>query len=357
MKIETFVKERLGWNEYIKMPSLYFVENSIIGKIIRKLSTIGNHRTHKGHGLNISCKIVLPTCCQAHCSFCFNNLTRKTQCHDWTYFLHNLPITLDKIFENIGNRKISFDITGNEPTWDRVELNKALKILSSYKKKFPQSFEKIVVTTNGYGFTEYLAECMFKYNVDIVNISMHSTCYKERMEIFNTMNIPNNEKIVNIVRNLKRYGIKTTSVAVIYKPIENFENYIKEFSINSKCIGFDNTRIRINYTGDVETKNQFYDNFKKAPIDVCPGLMTKFLDFDNYKTNIYLGVKDLTEYVLGSEVILDDDGNLYLDYYKRNPLVIGGELWNKKLFKQILNSIIWNPKIWWDENKLENGTK
>ena len=163
---------------------------------------------------------------------------------------------------------------------------------------------------------------------------MHSTCHKERMEIFNTINIPNNEKIVNIIRSLRHYGIKTTSVAVIYKPIENFENYIKEFSINSKCLGFDNTRIRINYTGDVETRNQFYDNFKEVPIDVCPGLMTKFLDFDNYKTNIYLGVKDLTEYVLGSEIILDDDGNLYLDYMSIDGLAL-----SEKKAKKVSDSL------------------
>lgn len=343
--LEKFINQNLQWESIVKIPSVYFVENSIIGKIVRKISTIGNHRTHKGHGLHISCKIVLPTFCQANCSFCFNKVTRETQKHEWLAFTHNLCTSLSHIFTNINKRKISFDITGNEPTFDVEKLLEVLETLTTYKSMFPQNFEKIVITTNGFHLNDLLKK-RIEGIVDYINISLHSTDYEERCDIFKTDKIPNNLQIQFLNLDANQKGIETTSVAVISEPIKNFENFIERFSTDSKQLGFKNSRIRVDYKGDKETRNQFFDNFKNEPIDLCPGLMTKNIVYDEeYHTDIYLGVKDLTEFVIGSEIIIDDDGYCYLDYGKKYLLT-------DDIISDVLNKIYWNPKIWWDESKL-----
>lgn len=349
--IEHFIKDTLGWERFVKIPAPYFREHSLIGKIIRKLSTIGNHRTHKGHGLGISCKIVLPTYCQAHCPFCFNNITRKTQSHDWNLFFGNLERSLEYIIKHLKGRQVSFDITGNEPTFEVEQLQRTLFILKRFKIKYPNKISKIVLTTNGENLVELLTAddiISQQYGLDIINISIHTPHYLDRFDIFKTCDVPCNRELISINKFAHKLGIKTTSVKVVYKVEQDFEASISEFSKVSRSLGFDSTRVRLDYKGLKEARDQFYDNFKDLPIDVCPGLMSKHIVFGDYTTSMYLGVKDLTEFVLGSEIILDDDGIIYLDYEKRFPLT--------EDLSNLLNMIYWNPKIWWDENKLENGT-
>ena len=43
----------------------------------------------------------------------------------------------------------------------------------------------------------------------------------------------------------------------------------------------------------------------------------KTLTINGFNVNLYRGVKDLTECVIGSEIVIDDDGLIYLDYNKR----------------------------------------
>ena len=345
--LKKFIKTNLQWEDIIEVPSIYFIENSIIGKIFRKLTTIGNHTTHNGHGLHISCKIVLPTHCQADCAFCFNKITRETQMHDKDLFIQNLWSSLETIFKHIGRRKISFDITGNEPTFDLMLLDKVLLTLQHFKQNYPKSFAKVVITTNGYRLEELLDKDIDI--IDYINLSMHDSRYEERVKIFQTKQIPTNTQIMSLNQEAHSKGIATTAVVVIHKPVEDFENLIKDFSYLSKYLGFDNVRVRIDYKGNEETRNQFFNNFKNEPIDICPGLMTKSIAFDGLEnTNIYLGVKALTDYVIGSEVIIDDDGNLYMDYNKKFLIK------DYDIIDDLLNKIYWNPEIWWDESLLRN---
>ena len=50
------------------------------------------------------------------------------------------------------------------------------------------------------------------------------------------------------------------------------------------------------------------------------GLNSKFIKINNYPVNIYSGVPSLIDYVIGVEMVIDDDGKLYLDYNKEYPL-------------------------------------
>lgn len=280
---------------------------------------IDNNSTD-GHGHTLSVKIVIPCYCQAHCPFCFNNQTINTQVHDWTGFISNIHNSLNILFQNIHNRRISLDITGNEPTFNIEQFKQLMDILKFYKNIYQNNIDKIVLTTNGF----HLYECIpyMKNVIDIVNISLHHYNYKNRQDIFKTKYIPSDNDLKNIIEKLNNINISVTSVAVIYENII-FKNFVYDFAEFSKQIGFKDARIRINFTTNNQLiRDLFYINFENEKVCEQSGLSTKYLMIDNYSVNIYLGVTDLIDYVIGVEMVIDDDGKLYIDYNKRYPVNI-----------------------------------
>lgn len=269
-----------------------------------------------GHGHILSVKIVMPCYCQANCPFCFNNQTINTQKHDWHEFTSHIYNSFEDIFKTINNRKISIDITGNEPTFNINQFEELMEILYTIKKGYSNKIDKIILTTNGF----HLYECIPYMNnvIDIVNISLHHYDYNQRRKIFGTKYIPSNEDLKNIIKTLNNINITVTSVAVIYDNI-SMPQFVPSFAEFSKNVGFKNARIRINFTtSNSFIRNKFYDKITdNEKIVEQKGLSTKYLDFNGYNVNIYLGVTDLIDYVIGVELVIDDDGKLYIDYNKR----------------------------------------
>lgn len=263
---------------------------------------------------NLSVKIVIPTYCQAKCPFCFNYLTEDTQRHDYIMFLDNLDKSLKLITNNIKDRGITLNITGNEPTFNIFLLMKTMNIIKLYRDKV----SRIILSTNGfriYDSIDYINEV-----VDIVNISLHHYDYHERKKIFGTSTIPNDEDIKKIVNTLRENNISSTAVSVLYKDIGNFKDFYNHFTTWAKDLGFENVRIRSNYCSD----DAFFDNylnidFPSQDIITSNGLTTKTIT-DNktgFEAKLLKGVSDLTEYVIGAELVIDDDGKCYIDYNKR----------------------------------------
>ena len=266
-----------------------------------------------GHGGSLSVKVVVPSYCQANCSFCFNKLTKNTQKHDYEIFLDNLVKSLDMIVNNVTNRGITLDITGNEPTFDIFLFKELMNLIKEYKKYI----DKIVLTTNGYKLDKCIND-MIKV-IDIVNISVHHYDYLVRKKIFNTDNIPNDDCLKEIVSKLKNNNIKVTAVSVLDKEI-NFYEYYNKFTKWAKDIGFDDIRIRSNFCKN----DKFIDdiiNYKmnNEKISILDALTIKEINDleNNIKVYILKGVPDLTEYVIGTELVIDDDGLCYIDYNKR----------------------------------------
>ena len=273
---------------------------------------------HKeGHGSGLSVKIVLPCYCQAHCPFCFNNLTICTQKHNYEEFFSSLSHSLDLIFNNINNRPISLDITGNEPTFDVTVFSRLMDVLCKYKDKA----QKIVLTTNGFR----LKACLkyMKNVVDIVNISVHHYNYEIRKQIFWTLLIPDDNDLKSIVKILKDDGITCTAVAVLYQNIENFKEFYDNFMSWAVDLGFKDIRMRSNFCANDKFIDDIIDTkFEVDDISVLNGLTTKIITNKNtgFETYILKGVKDLTDYVIWAELVVDDDGKCYIDYNKRYPV-------------------------------------
>ena len=270
---------------------------------------------HKGHGNTLSIKVVIPTYCQANCDFCFNKSNNK-QCHDKDLFLKNLDISLSKIFNNI-KREFTIDITGNEPTFDVDLLKETLKIINKYKSYI----YKIVITTNGFRLNECLS---FIDMVDIINISVHHYDFNMRKNIFNTNKILNDADLKNVIGSLKRKKIHVSAVCVLNREISNFKDFYDNFTDWAISLGFNDTRIRSNYLRSDSFMNNIFDMDIGKIIESSdvPGLKSKKIydEKKDYYTYIFLGVESLVDYVVGAEMVIDDDGLLYLDYNKEYPV-------------------------------------
>lgn len=273
----------------------------------------------EGHGHTLSVKVVMPCFCQANCEFCFNKLTRETQLHDWNTFRSNLFMSLSTIFNTLNNRKISIDITGNEPTFNIKHFKQLMSDLAYFKTVWSSKIDKIVLTTNGYHLYECIRDMIDI--VDIVNISLHSPTYEGRMNIFKTKYIPSNEDLKNINKLLNEYCIKSTSVAVINHEC-SFKYIVEKFVEFSKEVGFIDTRIRLDFTTTNNLVKRLFDivKFDNETVYYQNGLDSKFFNIDGFGVSIYRGVPELIDYVIGVEMVIDDNGILYLDYNKKLPL-------------------------------------
>lgn len=285
-----------------------------------------------GHGDTLSVKMVLPTFCQARCMFCFNRYTAETQCHEWLQFMRSMSGSLAEVFKNSGHRKISLDITGGEPTFDPEKFTAFLdglyKVITYCKtmtidQALP-NIDKIVLTTNGYRLDEMLEKPEFLRTVDIVNISMHHYDYLRRQEIFGTKIIPSNGDIYRINYKLHKHHKKATAVAVVYAGEFNgveFNGFVRKFAHEALNLGFDDVRIRLDYMDTGHNEDLFDVEFPQESIFETDALKVKTIQGLELPVNIYKGVPDISQYVVGPEMIIDDNGLLYLDYIKEKPIM------------------------------------
>lgn len=270
-----------------------------------------------GHGDSLSVKVVIPCYCQAKCKFCFNKLTHATQQHNYEEFFNNLVKSLDLIVENLADkRNISLDITGNEPTFDIEVFKKFLNIIAPYKKYF----NKVVMTTNGFHLKELVP--YMKDIIDIVNISIHHYDYNERIDILGTHFIPNNNELKTLITNLNDNNITVTAVTVLYKEYDNnFKKFFDNFTFWAKDLGFKDVRMRSNfYSNDPWIDKILYDiHIEEESLNSVNALTTKIIKDkrNGYETRILKGVESILKYVIGPELVIDDDGMLYVDYNKK----------------------------------------
>ena len=276
---------------------------------------IDPNQYHKGHGNALSVKVVIPTYCQANCDFCFNKSNKKQQ-HDTDKFLKNLNISLSKIFNNV-KREFTIDITGNEPTFNVELLKNTLDIINKYRS----FISKIVLTTNGFKLMDCLS---FIDMVDIINISVHHYDFNIRKEIFKTNNILNDSQLKSIISDLKKQKIIVSAICVLNKEVNDFKSFYNRFSDWAINLGFNDVRIRSNYFRNDSFMDKIYDMNIGEIIEASnvPGLKSKKI-YDrkrNYYTYIFIGIESLVNTVIGLEIVIDDDGLLYIDYNKEYPI-------------------------------------
>lgn len=272
----------------------------------------------------ISVKLVIPSGCNANCEFCYMKDKKIQRTFDRESFLKNFISSIEFIIQEIGNKNpVSLDITGNEPTFDTELLKNVLIRLKDFQIK--DKVLRTTITTNGYRLKEVVP--YFNEVVDYVNISVHDYRPDRRKTILGCETLSDDD-YKEIISNLENIGIKTSAVAVIYNPIENFSDWRDEFIDWCKYKGFIGLRIRHDvYKSDKELFEKYmYEAMKDGRFKIITHETTvdshwcRLRRFDGFRVFFLCGVAETYIYTKGIEYCIDDDGLLYADFYKRIPI-------------------------------------
>ena len=292
---------------------------------INRLNILLNHNIRKDFNNVVTIKLIIPSRCNANCSFCYVNSYKDNIVINKENFLNNFIYSLNKVVSRIdGSFPISLDITGNEPTFDTNLLKKTLDILRN--SPVLSKFCRVTITTNGYNLGEVINDLAGVVNY--VNISVHDYNKTIRKNIFNTPNVLDDVDYKHIIFELLKYNIECSAVAVITEENPMYSNWINRFISWCKDVGFVSLRIR---------NNSFNSNRKEFDIKVDSRIIDCKLEIINKETNndsnwcrvsdkdgflVYFlnGVLNTYEVSKGIEYIIHEDGNAYMDYYKKIPL-------------------------------------
>lgn len=271
---------------------------------------------------NLSIKLVIPGGCDFKCPFCFNKMNTETRVTGREGFMQNFMKSLKEVAKAARkynpSRRISLDITGNEPTLDIGLLRYVLKKVGENRS----IFNSVVLTSNGYNLGILNDTGRMRKVVDIVNISVHHYKTEERFKAFGRGTVALlDEHYLDIMEALDCLEIKKTAVAVLYKPLEEgFRDFIVNFVEWCKYVGFDDIRIRSNFYSDDDFFTRYInDDMFVGEIESKAGLVTKTFEVNGMQITMMKGVESLVPYVVGVEVVVDDDGMPYIDYGKKYP--------------------------------------
>lgn len=272
----------------------------------------------------ITVKLVIPSGCNARCSFCYMNDSKLHMQYDRDVFLDNFLASITEILDRVGNKNpVSLDITGNEPTYDPELLKTVLEILkqSGIKKRLL----RVTITSNGYHLREVIP--YLDGVVDYVNISVHDFRLDKRRQIMGWQTLSFSE-YREIVRSLREHNITTSAVSVIHKPIENFRGWLSTFVEWCKEAGFIALRLRYNVFWD---NPEIFDKYMADTIanekyavithELTPDShWCRLRRNDGFRLFFLRGVPDTSVVTKGIEYVVDDDGKAYCDFYKETRL-------------------------------------
>ena len=280
----------------------------------------------------LSVKLVLPSPCQAKCKFCYigqkdydNQVGR-----DSDYNVVAIVKTLRKIMTAALDRPISIEITGGEPTSNIANLARLMNELADQGITTDKQVKRITLTTNGYRLGNVLD--IIGGVVDYVNVSLHSTNYDERKEIFGTDKIPDDWTIPAFAEELYKRGIDMSGVFVVNDFSMGFDKFD---TANLWCQehGLVSTRWRSNvFMPNKVTLKQFTEQladtglYKLIVYEEAKDSSYSILTRDGSHL-VYLldGVEDSTQTSLGVSVLIRADGKAFHDASCNMPVINFGE--------------------------------
>lgn len=277
----------------------------------------------KDYNKVISIKLVIPSVCNAKCPFCYNK-NRTVSFNQQKQFLDDFIDSLDDVIKRIdGKNLISVDITGGEPTLDFHLLTNVLIKLRDYNIK--SKVLRVTMTTNGTNLDKVIP--YMKGVVDYVNISVHDWRFEKREEIFGFY--LRDLYYQNTIKKLNRIGITASASAVIFKEIDDFDQWRDHFIDWAKKLGFISVRFRC----DVFWKNSdVFDSYlmesmnETDKFDVINHENTtdshwcRLRRKDGMRVFFLHGVLDTSIKTKGIEYVIDTNGHCYCDYYRRTKI-------------------------------------
>lgn len=161
---------------------------------------------------NPNFSIVVPGGCNGNCEFCF--WKNDKACGNYTQQLRE---TLD----SMPSQFYQLSLTGGEPTLSPY-FEDILENINTDK------WTHTVLTTNGTNLKKYIPQLEGK--IQHVNISRHHYDEKVNESVFDSVSIPSNDKIRELVVELNKVGIDVTFSAVLTEHLstkEDIKKYIK----------------------------------------------------------------------------------------------------------------------------------
>ncbi len=310
----------------ISMDDLYYHSQNDEDKRVRdiglnRFNILKDYTIREDFNNVVTLKLFIPSSCNAKCSFCYMNDYGIKIAHDKEAFLNNFIDSITKLLLRLDSVfPVSLDITGNEPTFDVDLLKEVFHKLRNYKYLY--KIDRITMTTNGFNLDKVLNDL---YGVvDYVNISIHDYVSSNRDKIFGTK-ILSDDDLKDIVLNLHDKGIDTSAVSVIHKDIDNFTNFMENFISYCKDIGFKSLRFR----NDVFWKDSKFLEYMKIGINKYHVIQSentndstwcRLSDDNGFFIFFLKGVIDTSLVSKGIEYVINDDGIIYADFYKRTKL-------------------------------------
>lgn len=290
-----------------------------------RLNILLDYNIRKDFNNVVTIKLIIPSGCNANCSFCYVNSYKDNITINKENFLNNFIYSLNKVVSRIdGAFPISLDITGNEPTFDIELLKKTLNILRN--SPILSKFCRVTLTTNGYNLLQVINE--LAGTVNYVNISVHDYSKNIRKNIFNTTDILDDVDYKHIIFGLLKYNIECSAVAVITEKFPINSNWINSFVSWCKEVGFISLRIRNNSFNS--NRKEFDDKveiiIKECKLEVInkennnDSNWCRVSDKEGFLLYFLNGVLNTYEVSKGIEYIIHEDGNAYMDYYKKVSL-------------------------------------
>lgn len=278
-------------------------------------------KERKNYNNVITVKLVIPSGCNAKCTFCYMNGYKDKLQYNQLTFMEHFAESLDYILKAIGDKsQVSLDITGNEPTFNVCFLRTVLQRLREFDIK--NKVLRTTMTTNGFHLRELIQD--LNGAIDYVNISVHDYRSAERKEIMGWDTLTTDE-YREIVSELSKIGIKTSAVSVIYRPIKDFDLWRDQFIAWCKNVGFIALRLRCDaFMEDKSFFEQYMtDTMNEGAFQVLVHENTtdahwcRLRRTDKFRLFFLEGVMDTSILTKGIEYVIADDGRLYCDYYKR----------------------------------------
>jgi len=174
---------------------------------------------------NPNFSVVVPGGCNGNCSFCF--WKNDKACGN---YIQKLKETLD----SMPSQFFQLSLTGGEPT------------LSPYFSDILETIDTdrwthTVLTSNGTNLKKYIPQLEGK--IQHVNISRHHFDEKINESVFDSVSVPSNEKLKELVSELNKVGIDVTYSAVLTEHLSTKED-IKRFIKFAKSHGVDQVFFR-----------------------------------------------------------------------------------------------------------------
>lgn len=273
----------------------------------------------------ITVKLVVPTGCNAKCSFCYNKDKKFCERDKEEFLTHFIDSFLELYNKIDGKNPISLDITGGEPTLDIDLFCKIMERLQ--ENDIPSKVCRITLTTNG----KHLLECapFMAGIVNYVNISVHDFHLERRREIFGLdYSIPTSIDYAKMIEALNIFGITVSASAVIHKRIPNFRRWRDDFIVWAKSLGF----IAIRFRCDVFwNEAEWFDCYITQAItdpkfqvlvheETPDSYWCRLRMEDKFRVFFLHGVLDTSLKTKGIEYVIDTNGKCYCDYYRNTPI-------------------------------------